>query len=78
MKLLKESFPEDIDYRIAYDTTPFIRDSVNDVQRTLLEAVGLVAIVVLVFLQSWRGPDPANCRARCHCRNVFRNGGHRL
>ena len=41
-------------YEIAYDTTPFIRESVNDVKTTLLEAVGLVAIVVLVFLQSWR------------------------
>ena len=39
---------------IAYDTTPFIRESVEDVVRTLLEAVVLVAIVVLAFLQNWR------------------------
>ena len=51
---LKKDFPDGIDYTIAYDTTPYIRDSVNDVVRTLLESVGLVAIVVLVFLQSWR------------------------
>ena len=51
---LKASFPEDVAYRIAYDTTTFIQDSVNDVRRTLFEAVGLVAIVVLVFLQNWR------------------------
>jgi multidrug efflux pump len=54
MKRLKKSFPDGVDYKIAYDTTLFIRDSVNDVQRTLLIAVGLVAIVVMVFLQSWR------------------------
>ena len=41
-------------YHIAYDTTPFIRESVNDVVHTLFEAVVLVAIVVLVFLQNWR------------------------
>ena len=54
MEELKASFPDDLDYKIAYDTTPYIRDSVRDVGMTLLEAVGLVAIVVLVFLQSWR------------------------
>ena len=51
---LKKRFPEGVDYEIVYDTTPFIRQSVNQVYRTLLEAVGLVAVVVLVFLQSWR------------------------
>jgi multidrug efflux pump len=54
MEELKANFPEGVDYQIAYDTTPFIRESVADVVRTLLEAVGLVAIVVLVFLQNWR------------------------
>ncbi|WP_020469016.1 efflux RND transporter permease subunit [Zavarzinella formosa] len=54
MQELKANFPDGIDYQIAYDTTPFIRDSVNDVVRSLIESVGLVAIVVLVFLQSWR------------------------
>ena len=43
-----------LDYNIGYDTTPFIRESVNDVIQTLFEAVILVAIVVLVFLQNWR------------------------
>src|SRR5205807_2188617 len=42
------------DYLIAYDTTPFIRESVADVVRTLFEAVALVGVVVLVFLQNWR------------------------
>jgi multidrug efflux pump len=54
MEELKQRFPEGVDYQIAYDITPFIRESVQDVVRTLVEAVGLVALVVLVFLQSWR------------------------
>ncbi|VTR92957.1 transporter : Cation/multidrug efflux pump OS=Singulisphaera acidiphila (strain ATCC BAA-1392 / DSM 18658 / VKM B-2454 / MOB10) GN=Sinac_7474 PE=4 SV=1: ACR_tran: ACR_tran [Gemmata massiliana] len=54
MQELKAGFPDGVDYQIAYDTTPYIRDSVRDVIHTLLEAIGLVAIVVLVFLQSWR------------------------
>ena len=51
---LKKRFPADIEYLVAYDTTPFIRESVNDVERTLIIAVILVGIVVLVFLQNWR------------------------
>jgi multidrug efflux pump len=47
-------FPSGIDYAIPYDTTKFVRDSITDVTITLFEAVGLVALVVLVFLQSWR------------------------
>ncbi|MBN9120157.1 MAG: efflux RND transporter permease subunit [Planctomycetes bacterium] len=54
MEELKKGFPDGVDYVIAYDTTLYIRDSVQDVVHTLLEAVGLVALVVLVFLQSWR------------------------
>jgi multidrug efflux pump len=54
MEELKANFPEGVEYQIAYDTTPFIRESVADVVRTLLEAVALVAMVVLVFLQNWR------------------------
>jgi multidrug efflux pump len=54
MKDLKTRFPDGLDYRIVYDTTPFIRESVNEVFATLRDAVVLVAIVVLVFLQDWR------------------------
>jgi multidrug efflux pump len=54
MDQLKKSFPEDIDYAVSLDMTPFIRESINEVIRTLIEAVVLVAIVVLVFLQNWR------------------------
>ena len=51
---LKTRFPDGIDYTIAYDITPFVRESVNDVVHTLLEAIVLVGLVVLVFLQNWR------------------------
>jgi multidrug efflux pump len=54
MEELKSRFPEGVDYLIAYDTTPFIRESVSDVEWTLLLAVLLVAGVVLLFLQNWR------------------------
>jgi multidrug efflux pump len=54
MRELKARFPDGLDYRIVYDTTPFIRESVNEVFYTLRDAVILVAIVVLVFLQDWR------------------------
>jgi multidrug efflux pump subunit AcrB len=54
MKELKTRFPDGLDYKIVYDTTPFIRESVDEVFATLRDAVILVAIVVLVFLQDWR------------------------
>ncbi len=54
MEELKTSFPEGLDYKIVYDTTPFIRESVTEVFSTLRDALMLVAIVVLVFLQNWR------------------------
>lgn len=54
MEELKERFPGGIDYGIVYDTTPFIQESVNEVFNSLRDAVILVAVVVLVFLQGWR------------------------
>ncbi len=54
MRELKSRFLDDLDYQIVYDTTPFIRESVNEVFYTLRDAVILVAIVVLLFLQDWR------------------------
>ncbi len=54
MEELKVRFPDGVDYKIVYDTTPFIRESVNEVFYTLRDAVILVAIVVLVFLQDWK------------------------
>jgi hydrophobe/amphiphile efflux-1 (HAE1) family protein len=54
MEDLKRRFPEGLDYQIVYDTTPFISQSVTEVFKTLRDAIILVAIVVLVFLQNWR------------------------
>jgi multidrug efflux pump subunit AcrB len=54
MRQLKDRFPPGIDYAIVYDTTPFINESINEVYETLFDAIVLVAIVVLVFLQNWR------------------------
>ena len=55
MAELKESFPKGMDYKIPYDTTLFkVRDSICDVVKTLFEGIGLVVLVVLIFLQSWR------------------------
>ncbi len=54
MTQLKASFPKGLDYRIAYNPTEFIAESVNEVYKTLFEAIALVVIVVVVFLQSWR------------------------
>jgi multidrug efflux pump subunit AcrB len=54
MAQLKTRFPDGLDYRISYDTTPYIEESISEVLKTLRDAVILVAIVVLVFLQNWR------------------------
>lgn len=54
MKELKQNFPEGIDYTIVYDPTVFVRDSIRAVIHTLFEALILVVIVVIVFLQTWR------------------------
>jgi multidrug efflux pump len=54
MEELKKDFPKGIDYRIVYDTTVFIDESVKSVFHTLFEAIVLVFLVVLVFLQNWR------------------------
>jgi len=54
MKKLKQNFPDDLDYSIVYDPTIFVRSSINAVIITLLEAVALVVLVIVVFLQTWR------------------------
>ena len=54
MERLKDSFPEGIAYRIPFDTTRFVRQAVNEVYRTLIEAGVLVLVVILLFLQDWR------------------------
>ncbi|MDB6055087.1 MAG: transporter, hydrophobe/amphiphile efflux family [Verrucomicrobiales bacterium] len=54
MEELKKSFPEGIDYSVVYDPTVFVRNSIHAVVETLVEAVLLVVIVVIIFLQTWR------------------------
>jgi len=54
MSELEQKFPEGVHYKIVYDTTPFVEESVDEVLHTLRDAVILVAIVVLVFLQDWK------------------------
>ena len=54
MERLKAEFPEDIDYNIVYDPTRFVQQSIDAVVQTLFEALLLVVLVVVVFLQTWR------------------------
>ncbi|HEX5103384.1 MAG TPA: efflux RND transporter permease subunit, partial [Pirellulaceae bacterium] len=54
MDELALSFPPDLKYKIVYDTTPFIDESIHEVFKALRDAIILVALVVLAFLQSWR------------------------
>jgi len=54
LKTMSAQFPHGLEYQVIYNPTEFISESINAVQHTLLEAVVLVVIVILVFLQSWR------------------------
>jgi multidrug efflux pump len=54
MEKLKPSFPQGVDYSIVYDPTRFVQTSINKVIVTLFEAILLVVLVVIIFLQTWR------------------------
>src|SRR3989440_6812548 len=54
MNELKRNFPEGIDYAVVYDPTVFVRHSIEAVVHTLFEALLLVVLVVVIFLQTWR------------------------
>ncbi len=54
MEKLKANFPPGLEYRIVYDPTVFVRGSITAVVHTLLEAIALVVLVVILFLQTWR------------------------
>jgi multidrug efflux pump len=54
MAQLKTEFPQGVDYSIVYDPTVFVRGSIEAVVHTLLEAILLVVLVVILFLQTWR------------------------
>src|SRR5438874_1018020 len=51
---LKKNFPDGIDYSVVYDPTVFVRHSIEAVVHTLAEAIFLVVVVVILFLQTWR------------------------
>jgi len=54
MDELAKSFPPGMAYRVVYNTTDFVQQSVDEVIKTLFEAVVLVVVVIILFLQSWR------------------------
>ena len=54
MATISKSFPPGVGYKVIYNPTDYIKDSIAEVQRTLFEALLLVVVVVIVFLQSWR------------------------
>jgi len=54
MRELSQSFPRGIVYGVQYDTTPYTRESINEVYKALCDSILLVAFVVLLFLQNWR------------------------
>ena len=54
MARLKESFPPDLDYVVALDTTLAVSEGMKEIKHTLVEAIILVIIVVFIFLQGWR------------------------
>ena len=54
MAEIRKTMPEGVDYQIVYDPTQFVRASIKAVVKTLLEAIGLVVLVVILFLQTWR------------------------
>ena len=54
MAELQKAMPEGVEYEIVYDPTQFVRASIESVVHTLLEAIALVVLVVILFLQTWR------------------------
>lgn len=54
MEQLKKNFPQGLDYSVVYDPTVFVRHSIEAVVHTLIEAILLVVLVVIIFLQTWR------------------------
>ena len=54
MEEAKKNFPPGVSYSIPYNPTTYVQQSIDSVQETLIEAVGLVVLVVLIFLQTWR------------------------
>ncbi len=78
MDRLKQDFPKGVDYRIVYDTTVFVNESISAVQHTLIEAVLLVAIVVMLFLQTWRAAISRLLPCRSLLSDLCGHGGFRI
>lgn len=54
LKEISQEFPQGVEYRVAYNPTEFVETSVKAVYQTIFEAIGLVVLVVVLFLQNWR------------------------
>ena len=54
LEAASRDFPPGVEYSIPYNPTEYVQDSVNEVQRTLIEAIALVVLVIVIFLQTWR------------------------
>lgn len=72
MEQLQLSMPDGVKYEIVYDTTKFVRASIEKVVDTLLEAVALVVLVVILFLQTWRASIIRCLLCRCRLSVLLR------
>ncbi len=78
---LKKSFPKDVDYVVPFESVSVVKVSINEVVWTLIEALGLVVLVVFLFLQSWRAtlipvlaiPSPSSARLHFLFPSVLRS-----
>ena len=81
MNELKQDFPPGLDYQIVYNPTEFIAESINEVYKTMFEAMLLVVIVVIVFLQILAHGDHPDRRhpgvADRHLRGAWRPSASR-
>ncbi len=74
MSQIAKAMPQGLEYRIAYDPTQFVRASIDSVVHTLLEAIALVVLVVILFLQTWRASIIPLLRGAClHHRDLRRH-----
>jgi multidrug efflux pump subunit AcrB len=78
MAELKQRFPTGLDYTIVYDPTVSVRESIHEVQKTLFEAIALVVLVVLIFLQTWRAAIIPPCHSGFANRYVRGDAGLRI
>ena len=76
---LAPNFPKGLEYRIIYNPTEFIEVSIKALMMTILEAIALVVLVIIVFLQTWRATlGPAARDSDLADRHLRRHAGARL